>query len=44
LRPQDIEHYSCDPIEIYRIVKLELDQLDSMAGGRPYAIIDIAGG
>ncbi|MFI9552787.1 TIGR02710 family CRISPR-associated CARF protein [Nonomuraea endophytica] len=47
LRPQDIEHYSCDPIdpmEIYRIVKLELDRLDSMAGGRPYAVIDITGG
>lgn len=47
LRPQDIEHYSCDPIdpmEIYRIVKLELDRLDSMTGGRPYAIIDITGG
>ncbi|MFC0526125.1 TIGR02710 family CRISPR-associated CARF protein [Phytohabitans kaempferiae] len=47
LRPQDVEHYSIDPIdpiEIYRIVKLELDRLDSMTGGRPYAIIDITGG
>ena len=47
LRPQDIGYHPCDPTDpmgIYRIVKDELGQLDSMSGCRPYAIIDITGG
>jgi CRISPR-associated protein (TIGR02710 family) len=47
LRPKDFKHHVCDPTDplgIYKIVKEELELLDSAAGLRPYAIIDITGG